>query len=337
MLRIRRILVPTDFSPCGDSAIAEGVRMARTHGAELHLLHVVTAWRFDSLFQLHDATDREAVQRVLHTRADLQLRERTSDLPMAAEPHVVEGRRHPGSAIVSFAERRGMQLIVMGTHGRGGFRRHLLGNITRDVLRRATSPVLTVRANRPADDEGTGFRSILVPVDFSWCSHLALEYARELARTHGATLRLLHVVSEAACPDVYLLGSQPTMDSRLSMESEAVRRLWKLAEETGAPVRDTEVFVRFGRPAGEVVRFAREAGLDLIVMATHGLSGFLRVMLGSVTSHVVNGAPCSVLAMNWGPSLVPGLRVLSSHYDEITSLPATSGTYPVRADTNTAT
>lgn len=337
MLRIRRILVATDFSECGDSAIPRAVRLARVHGAELHLLHAVAEWRFDSLFQLHDSTDREAMQRVLRYRAEYRLRDRASRLPVSAELQVVERSQHASGAIVAFAEERGVDLIVMATHGRGGFRRHLLGSVTHEVLRRATCPVMTVKPVPADHEEETSFGSILVPVDFSWCSRLALAYAQELAGAHGASLQLLHVISEATRPDSYLMGSHLSQESRRAMEVEAERRLRELAGEASEKVPDTRAFVRFGRPAGEIIRFARGSGADLILMARHGLGGLLKVMLGSVTAHVVHAAPCSVLVTNWGRRLVPDLRVQSSHYGEVTPGREPSGTDRLRVGTKTAT
>ena len=325
MIRIQRILVPTDFSSCGDSAIRQAIRLARIHEAEIHLLHALGEWRFDSLFQLHDSTDREAMQRILRYRADHRLHDRASDMPVPTEAHVVEGRRRPASAIVSFAERRGMHLIVISTHGHGGFRRQLPGRVPHDVLRRAPCPVLTVHPNDPHADEQAGFRSILVPVDFSWCSRLALSYAIALAAAHGATLQLLHVVSEVTCPEFYLHGSQVTHQGRLHLEARAERRLKDLVDGTGQS-DSRQVSVRFGRPASEIVRFAREAGSDLILMASHGLGGLMKVMLGSVTLHVTHAAPCSVLVTNWGRQMVPGAQVVASHYRALATPYETAGT-----------
>jgi nucleotide-binding universal stress UspA family protein len=228
-----------------------------------------------------------------------------------------------------------MHLIVIATHGSGGFRRHLLGGVPQEVLRRATCPVLTVKPNDPRADEPGGFRSILVPVDFSWCSRLALSYARELAAVHGAALQLLHVVSDVTCPDVYLHGSQVTHQGRLHLECRAKRRLKDLADDMGQQDR-RQVFVRFGRPASEIVRFARGAGCDLILMAGHGLGGLMKVMLGSVTSHVAHAAPCSVLVTNWDRQMVPGARVVSSHYRVLATAQEPAGTAGGRSGTQTA-
>jgi nucleotide-binding universal stress UspA family protein len=335
MLRIRRILVPTDFSECGDSAIPCAVRIAQLHNAEVHLLHAVPEWRFDSLFQLHDATDSEAMQKVLRYRADYRLRARAAELPVPAEWHVVEGKRHASSAIVSHAADHGVHLVVMARHGRRGVGRLLAGSVTEEVLHRSTCPVLTVHAGRAETPADGAFHDILVPVDFSWRSHLALGYAKEMAAAHGASVHVLHVVNEATCPDFYLSGSRLTGEGRSDLASEAGRRLVEFSDGTGNGDSAVRASVRFGRPASEIVDCATDSGCDLILMASHGLGGLLRFMLGSVTTHVVHAAPCSVLVTNWGRGLVPGNRTLSSHYSEITPSPEAVGTVPAAPGTKT--
>lgn len=314
MLRIRRILVPTDFSESADSALPWAVRLAQHHGAELHLLCTVPEWEPDSWLQLHDSTDREEVQRVLRYRAEIQLRNREAHLSVPSQSHVSDSDGNPGSAIVSYAEDHGIDLIVMATHGRRGYRRYRLGSVTGEVVRRSTCPVLTIRqdaADLPAE---VALKSILVPIDFSWYSRLTLAYAKAFAADHGASLQLLHVINETACPDYYLVQSGLAGRDRLELELEAEKRQHQLLSEAGGPAVEATVFVRSGSPAGEIIRFARSAHSDLIFLASHGLGGLLRMMLGSVTSHVVHAAPCSVLVTRWSRDLTPGSASLSAHY-----------------------
>lgn len=314
MLRIRRILIPTDFSASADSALPLATRLAQHHGAELHLLCAVPEWEPDSWLQLHDSTDREEVQRVLRHRAELQLESRAAHLPVPAQSHVSTSKRNPTSAIVSYAEEHGIDLIVMATHGRRGYRRYRLGSVTGEVLRRSTCPVLAVRRDTPDSPAETALETILVPIDFSWYSRLTLAYAKAFAAEHGASLHLLHVINETACPDFYLVQSGLAGRDRLELELRAERNQLQLLDEVGGPAVEASVFVKSGSPPAEIVRFARSAGSDLILMASHGLGGLLRMMLGSVASHVVHAAPCSVLVSRWSHDLTPDNASLSTHY-----------------------
>ncbi|MFC1530798.1 universal stress protein [Gemmatimonadota bacterium] len=314
MLRIRRILVPTDFSESADSVLPVAARLAQHHGAEVYLLHAVPEWEPDSWFELHDCTDRQEVRRVLHRRAEVHLAYRVAHLPVPAQPYVSVSKGRPSSAIVSYAEEHGINLIVMATHGHRGFRHYRLGSVTEAVLRQSTCPVLTVRQDSTDLPAVTALETILVPIDFSWYSRLALSYAKAFAADHGASVQLLHVINETTCPDFYLVQSQLADRDRHGLELEAEKRLRHLLAEVGGPAVEARVFVRSGSPAGEIVRFARAAGSDLILIAGHGLGGLLRMMLGSVTSHVVRAAPCSVLVTRWSPGMTPSSASLSTHY-----------------------
>lgn len=139
-------------------------------------------------------------------------------------------------------------------------------------------------------------KKILVPVDFSDCSKKALQYALPLARQHGAGLVLLHV----APPPVYTVGEFGTVDSGALEEEMRKRSEQQLAafeaNEVGTGV-PCERMLLMGDAAREIVRQAKEAEVDLIVISTHGRTGLKHVLLGSVAEHVVRRASCPVLVV----------------------------------------
>jgi nucleotide-binding universal stress UspA family protein len=139
-------------------------------------------------------------------------------------------------------------------------------------------------------------RKILVPVDFSPCSRKALQYAVALARQFRAHLTLLHVI-----PTNYFVGSEfgpidfPMPEKELREGAE--RELAAIAaREVGASVPAATAVCQ-GQPVQEIVRFAREGDLDLILLSTHGRTGLKHVLMGSVTENVVRYAPCPVLVV----------------------------------------
>ena len=136
-------------------------------------------------------------------------------------------------------------------------------------------------------------RSILVPVDFNPTSDAALRYGIELARRFAARLYLLHVpehVGEAAEAE-YPIGIFETM------QNAAHDRLWHLLTDEEARELRPECAMRTGAPADEIVRYASEHDIDVVVMGTHGREGVARVLLGSVAEKVVRRAPCPVLTV----------------------------------------
>jgi nucleotide-binding universal stress UspA family protein len=139
---------------------------------------------------------------------------------------------------------------------------------------------------------------ILVPTDFSKYSQVALTYAAALAERFEAELYLLHVVQDLALfiPDAVAVAPPITVpvEQFTTASHEALNRL---VNENNLQHLTVHRDVREGTPFYEIIRFAREKEIDLIVMGTHGHTGLVHVLLGSVTEKVVRKAPCPVLTV----------------------------------------
>jgi nucleotide-binding universal stress UspA family protein len=140
------------------------------------------------------------------------------------------------------------------------------------------------------------FKTILVATDFSEASEHALEYAHSLAHSMGGRLHLLHVVpdpvlasawSDAYAYDLTALGER--------LRTQAEQEITKQARSFGDIAVTTEVVI--GNPAATIVATAEKRGVDMIVMGTHGRSGFSHLFVGSVAERVVRCAPCPVLTI----------------------------------------
>lgn len=142
------------------------------------------------------------------------------------------------------------------------------------------------------------WKRICCPIDFSDASRAAMEAAADLARRFGATLTLLHAypVPGYTFPDGSVVAS-PRMLQELA--EQATRHLgeWQRdAQELGAP--DVRIHTAVGEPAAEIVAWAKEAGIDLLVLGTHGRTGLEHALLGSVAERVVRRARCPVLTVH---------------------------------------
>jgi nucleotide-binding universal stress UspA family protein len=298
MLSIKKILYPTDFSECAGHALPHTVHLAERFGAELHLLHALVLHEADPGNAAHSLPNMEELYQVLEDHARAQM-------DAAMQEHAKRGftiRRAqlrgisaPG-AILDYAADNEIDLVVMGTHGRRGLRRLLLGSVAEEVVRLAPCPVLTVPEHEHGAAAGHVER-ILVPVDFSEHAVLAIRYARELAALYGAHLHLLHIVDEVIYPDFYppVMPSGGTINEEL--RDQSVERLRTLMADANAPPDRTDVHVRSGRAAPEIAQFAEQQAADLIVIASHGLTGISHMLLGSVTEQVVRRAPCPVFTV----------------------------------------
>ncbi|WP_435182788.1 universal stress protein [Halobellus sp. EA9] len=140
-----RILVPTDGSDCADYAVEHAIDIAEQYGAELHVLSVV-----DSRDVSHSAPaiSPQQVEETLRERAESVVEavaDRAADAGVEAVTAVEPGI--PDDVVVDYAVDNDCDLIVMGTHGRTGLERYLLGSVTERTVRRSAVPVLTVRAS----------------------------------------------------------------------------------------------------------------------------------------------------------------------------------------------
>ncbi|SIR10736.1 Nucleotide-binding universal stress protein, UspA family [Haladaptatus litoreus] len=141
-----RILVPTDGSAETKQVVAHAAKLAEAHGAELHAIYVVNSATFASLPM---ETSWEGVTDMLQDEGESALEDVqkvASRYDVSLTTHLVEGA--PNKEIVRYAEQEGFDLIVMGTHGRGGIDRLLLGSVAERVVRASTVPVLTVRVEK---------------------------------------------------------------------------------------------------------------------------------------------------------------------------------------------
>jgi nucleotide-binding universal stress UspA family protein len=139
-------------------------------------------------------------------------------------------------------------------------------------------------------------KTILVPTDFSECSEAAIRYGRALAASFGATLHLLHVVQDPYTqPWAAEAFPTPLGDMLNDWQAQARDRLCTAIPESERPT--TMVTTLVGSPSLEIVRYATEQRIDLIVIGTHGRGPIGHILLGSVAERVVRRAPCPVLTV----------------------------------------
>ena len=309
MLQINKILFPTDYSSCAERAFTHAAFLAGWHEAELHVLNVVEPSQESTedlpnglhlseeeiADQLRLALDeRREVPKQEHAKSE---REENLRIVQAQVDGVVASE-----GILSYAREKDMDLVVMGTHGRRGARRLLMGSVAEEVVRQASCPVMTVCTGEEDRSHRT-FERILVPIDFSEYSPLAIGYAVELAQTYGARLDLLHVVDEVTFTGIYGLESVAvSFQDVVQRAEEALAKM--VREEIG--FEHVLAKVRAGHPPTDIVETAREQEADLIVIPTHGRTGFRHFLMGSVAEKVVRRAPCPVFTVkSFGRSLLP--------------------------------
>jgi nucleotide-binding universal stress UspA family protein len=296
-LKIERILCPTDYSSFSTRALERAVRLARWFEARITVLHVIPRTH---LFVPADMGIPSVV-----VPADL-LRAQRQDEAEALEQFVAPFRGEglsiatcladgdPAHRIEVAADEILADLVVMGTHGRGGFERFVLGSVAEKVLRQVSCPVLIV-GNDPTPERATLFRRILCAVDLGESSYRTLEVALSVAGENMARVTLLHVLeglpgpSEAArfrgLPDLGLL--------RQEIVDEAEARLARCVPGSARELFSVTERVEEGAPWRKVLQIAAETDAELIVMGAHAK----HAAFGSTVGRVVRRACCPVLVV----------------------------------------
>jgi nucleotide-binding universal stress UspA family protein len=289
-----KILCPVDFSPGSQQAMRVAVQLATQHGAELVLVH---SWYLPPLADASDLGISSDVVQQLSDDVKRGLELATAEAAKLGAKRVrsrlVAGL--PWQQIVEVAKHEASELLVIGTHGRTGLARVLIGSVAEMVVRHAPCPVLAIRD----DNEPRPFRKILCPIDFSASSRDAMNLAAELALPGRAAITLMHVLE---LPVSYS-GELPLLpEYRRDADWRATALLEQWASELAAKTSlVVERQARVGWAGAEVLAvLGHDDSFDLVVMGSHGRTGVPRIVLGSVAEKVVRHAPCPVLVARRG-------------------------------------
>jgi nucleotide-binding universal stress UspA family protein len=297
VLTIRRILCPVDFSDFSRRALDLAFALAARHDAEITALHVTAASfppmaafpEVPSLFPL----DAAVLERLRAELDRLVAPARTPDIPL----RTVVAQGAPVTTILLEAEELRADLIVMGTHGTGGFERWVLGSVAEKVLRKAPCPVLTMTKAReePFPLDPGRFGEVLCALDLADGSNRTLAAAVSVAQAAGAHLTLLHVLEDAPQEEAAVAHAGSDLSAyRAQRCQEARQRLRALAKDVRC-VHDE--IVKTGTPDREILDLAEERGAGLVVVGVHGRRLLDLLHFGSTAHHVVRGAGCPVLTV----------------------------------------
>lgn len=287
-LPFQNILHLTDFSACSDAALAWATALARANRAKLCVFHVVVP---DALTYMTPDSSRAALD-LQEKWAQEQMQQVEERLKDSQHETIVANGKDVWPSVAARLKQMGSDLIVMGTHGRTGLRKILMGSVAETVLRSSTVPVLTVGPGAASNPRGDGkFHRVLLATDFAVGSAEAACYAMSVAQRDQAELVLVH-----ACKKSKAGGADK--GSELSV-AEALHRLNEtvLCKET-LPSRP-EMLVEYGEPGPRIVEVAKRKEADLIVMGIRNATSlFAATHLKAGTAHtVVAQAPCPVLTV----------------------------------------
>ncbi len=294
------ILVSTDFSEVSYDAVRHARDIAKNDGVTLGLVHVVPelsgAHQQSMLEWLRDKAPKASETEKLIRETLAGKAAEIAAEGVTVETYLEEGEPH--AAIVRCAERIDAALVVVGSHGRTGVKRMLLGSVAEQVVRYAHCPVLVARSGPTEGPVVTG-------TDLSEAARPGLREAAKLAAASKSELHVLYVLnagwfgrsgvglSPAALAEA-MSGSQSFKDAEQAMDAEIA------LATTDLDVKVTRE-VTVGDPAGALVQRAEDVKARLVVTATHGRTGLSRALLGSVAERIIRLAHTSVLVVR-GPA-----------------------------------
>lgn len=293
---MKHLLVATDLSAIADAALERAIAFARRDGARLTLAYIepdytatpiMTAQESAAILEWINAAEAErgATEKSVAERAA-----RVQAAGVAVDVVIKKGKAD--DEIPELAGEIGADLLVIGTHGRTGIKRFLLGSVAEHVVRRAPVSTLVTRGTGASE-----FRRILVGTDFSPGADKALRQAIALSAP-GAEIEIAHVWHYP--PGTWGLDALADRTEGLSalrsaLTAGALERGHRLLETWKDSGRQLRFELLHGPAASVLTARAETAGCDLIAIGTHGYRGFRRFLLGSIAEATVRHAPCSVL------------------------------------------
>jgi nucleotide-binding universal stress UspA family protein len=270
--RLERLLLSTDGSEFSEGAIKAAINLAKTCGSKLYVISVAEE---PELREILDAYPIAVVQKLeMITRQHLEsVRERAGNEGVVCE--TIESRGpETYKYIVDEAEKRQVEMIVMGRHGRTQLMRLMMGSVTARTIGHAPCKVLVVpRAARVT------FEKILIATDGSIFSELASREAISIAKRTGSGLIALSVAKK---------------DENIPVAKASVDKVRELAESEGIKV---EALALKGVPYEVIVNTAEQRNVGFIVVGSHGRTGMEKLLMGSVTERVTGHVGCAVLVI----------------------------------------
>ncbi len=283
-VKFERILVATDFSPSSEKALHHAIAIARHFDSTLYLAHVVSSLGFvlagpDTAVAASEAAWRDA--RRLEDRLD------SAGILTGVKHEIAVREGKVWEEIERMVTDHDINLIVLGTHGRTGLRKLVLGSVAEEIFRHATCPVLTVGPSAPAESAvNAGLQHILFATDFSSESLEALPFAIRASREQNAKLTLLHVVEH--------LGGEAGLDPERVIQSLEMRLRQLLPAEYDG---EYECRVEMGQIEDAILDVAEQERADVIMLGLKKPATYIDHLGWLHAYRIVCGAHCPVLTI----------------------------------------
>jgi nucleotide-binding universal stress UspA family protein len=285
-IALNNILYLTDFSESAEAALPFATAIAREYGSKIFAFHILQP----DISTCMSPEFGDVVASGLEQAAKAQMQKIDSQLSGLPHETIVEWGGAVSTAFQQVVQKNNIDLVVLGTRGRKGVQRFLLGSVAEEIWRRANIPVLTIGPGVSRAQNGEGFHyCVLFATDFTSESLAGLPYAVSMAREYRAHLVLLHVIRQFKKEEI--LGELSAAD--------AMHSLIQMLPQDAGLCRRPEPVVKYGEPAKNIIDTASQCGADLIVLGVHNGNrfGVATHVDRSIAHDVVVNASCPVLTV----------------------------------------
>ena len=287
-----KILVPLDGSELAEVALPFAEELAGRLGSKVTLVHVI-----ESVDDPHLPMHKTYLQKMVETagrEAKTHL-EKPGGKTIKIDSATLVGH-HPAEAILNYADKEGIGLIIMSTHGHSGIKRWALGSVADKLVRAARQPIALIRCGGSICTqlrENGKLTKALVPLDGSKGSEAIIPYIEELASKLKAEVHLLHLWA----PDYYTITEQrlARMQSSKASAEDYIGQMSAKLKQKGIAAESDFRALDSGTEADEIIKVAGEINADIVAMSTHGRSGVSRWAMGSVAEKIIHAGSTPVL------------------------------------------
>jgi nucleotide-binding universal stress UspA family protein len=285
-VQVKNVLFATDFSNVAAAALPFAAQIAKSFGAKLFAVHAKTPENYAlPTSEVWPAAKAQLEEYTVELRRDLYNR-----FP-SVESEVLISEGGVWGVVEGVADEKKADLIVVGTSGRRGIGKFMLGSVAEEILRRAKCPVLTVGPHSPTEPPREAkFKKIVYATNFGEGSPAAAAYAVALAQEYQAHLTLLHVIEHPKTGELV----RPH-----ELEAAAIERLRGLVTRDAELWCEPRAIVLQGSPAERILETAKKENADLIVLGVREAKGVVRAthLPAAVAHQVISRATCPVLTV----------------------------------------
>ncbi len=296
-IKFKTIACATDLSDAARHATEQGIALAREFQSQLLVCHVIDLPTPTMYGEAYLAPEEHLNRNLEYAQRHIE--ELMADRRIRWEARICVGQ--PAEELYRIAREDGVQIMVTATHGRKGLKRLLLGSVTERLMRTLPSPLLVVRGEETDSveprAEASHFSRILVGCDFSPDADLAFQHALSLAQEFQSELHLAHVIEMPTYTELFKPVLEHRRSSTAAMKEFMQVKIDALIPEDARHWCRASTVLLEGQPYAQLLDYAGQAAIDLIVLGRRGHGVLNTMFIGSTTDRIIRNAGCAVLSV----------------------------------------